>query len=140
MAVELSVSYTDVNGVSAKNVFAVADAAGGAALLPLLDALSNAKISSAAVATPLDVSALGAAAAANNESAKFKMAITFSGAIPAGGTRRPRVTIQIPAPVGTLINGESGDPTNAAFTALLPYVKTSHGEAVDTVESVNYVR
>lgn len=140
MAVEMSVSYLDINGVSAKNVFAADDDAAAAALIPLLDALTNAKINAASYATPLDVSGTSAASATNVESAKFKMAITMSGPIPAGGTQRPRVTLQIPAPLGTLINGLSGDPTNAAFTALLPYVVTNRGETLDRVDSVNYVR
>lgn len=142
MAVGLEISYLDVNGVPATNRLSIDAAANAAAVAALLKALTNAKIVSANILTPVDISGLAgnAAAAANVESAKFKMAISLTGPIPAGATRRPGTIIQVPAPLGTLINGTSGDPANAAFTALLTHVQTNRGETLDTVKSVNYVR
>jgi hypothetical protein len=140
MASGMTVSYRDVNGITASNRFAIGDPADGPSLLAALDALTNAAIVESNTLTPVDLTGLSAASATNNESAKFKMAITMSGPIPTGGTVRPKVIIQIPAPLGTLINGLSGDPTNALFTALLAFITTNRGETLDKVDSVNYVR
>lgn len=142
MAVGLEVSYIDVNGVPATNRLSIDAAANAATVAQQLKQLTNCKIVAANILTPVDISGLtsNTASATNNESAKFKMAISLTGPIPAGATRRPGTIIQVPAPVGTLINGASGDPTLAAFTALLAHVTTNRGEVLDTVKSVNYIR
>lgn len=138
----MTISYRDVNGVEATNRFTVADATAAAAALAKFKALTNAKIIDASYATPLDISGItgNTAAAANVESAKFKCAITLSGAIPTGGTSRPTVTLQIPAPLGSLVNAGTGDITNALVTTLLTTVQSNRGETLDTVDSVNFVR
>jgi hypothetical protein len=140
MAVEVSISWFDANGDTASNSFTVADAAAAASALAALHAISNAGVSAASYATPLDLAGLTTPVAANVESAKFKMAITMSGDKPVGATARPKVILQVPAPIGTLINGKSGDPANVAFTALLPLIKTNRGETLNKIDSVNYIR
>jgi len=142
MAVELEISYLDVNGESATNSVSIDAAANAAATVQLFKNTSNCRVVKASIITPVDISGLtgNTSAAANVESAKFKMAVSLSGPIPSGATQRPRVTFQIPAPLGTLINGRSGDPANAAFTAFLAHVVSNRGEVLDTVDSVNYVR
>lgn len=142
MAVLLEVSWRDVNKVPASNRVSVDDAAAAATLLAKLKTLSNAEIEAAYILTPLDISGLaGNVAAANNvETAKTKMKITMSGPIPAGATARPTVTLGIPAPKGTYINGLEGDPTNADITALLTDVVSNRGETLNTVERVAYGR
>jgi hypothetical protein len=142
MSVLVTISYRDVNGVEATNQFAVADATAAAAAVPKFKALTNCKILEASYATPIDISGLSGntAAAANVESAKFKCAIALSGAKPSGATSRPRVILQIPAPLGSLVDAGTGSITNALVTTLLTSVQSNRGETLDTVDSVNFVR
>jgi hypothetical protein len=142
MAIRMTISYRDVNGVEATNRFTVADATAAAAALAKFKALTNAKIIEAFTSTPLDITGLSGNTAlqANVESAKFKCAISMSGPIPTGGTRRPTVSLQIPAPLGSLVNSTSGDITNALVTTLLSTVLSDRGETLDTVDAVNFVR
>lgn len=142
MAVEVTISYLDVNGDGATNKYASTDAASAAASIAKFKALTNAKIIEASYSTPIDISGLtgNTAAAANLETVKAKVAITMSGPKPTGATRRPSVTLQIPAPLGSLVNGATGDTSNALITTLLSSVLSSRGETLDTVERVAYVR
>jgi hypothetical protein len=140
MAVELSVTWQDVNGLTSTERFAVVDAANAALVLPKLKLLSNAKIVSAAINTPLDITGLANnnAASANVETARTKMNIGLSGNKPAGATARPKTRLGIPAPVGSYINGLSGDVTNADIVALLANVVSNRGEAMTKVDRVAY--
>lgn len=142
MSVEVAVSWLDAQGESATNTYTVDDAAAALASVILLKALSNAKILAATYSTPIDLATVPSnnAVAANVESAKFKMAVQLSGDKPANATARPGVKLLIPAPLGSLINGLSGDPTNAAFTALLAQIRSNRGETLNKVDRVAYVR
>jgi hypothetical protein len=140
MAGEAELSYVDVNGITAANRFVVDDEAAAAAALALFKKLTNARITRARFSTPVDVSGVpaNAAAAANVETARAKMIITLSAPPADAGLPRQTVTLQIPAPVGTYINGLTGDPTNADIVALLGVVRTSTGAVCDKVEKVAY--
>lgn len=141
MAVELTVNYLDVNGETASNTCTVADMAAAVALLPKLKKLTNAAIVSASISTPVDISGVNnnTASNANNESAKFKMAVQMKGPKAAGATAAPSVKLEIPAPVGTYVNAKTGDPANADIQALLAQVLSNRGEALNTVKSVKYM-
>lgn len=142
MSVEVVVSWLDAQGSTASNTFTSADAAAALSAVTLLKLLSNAKIIAANYSTPLDLTGIAAnnAVAANVESAKFKMAVQLSGDKPANATARPGVKLLVPAPVGSLINGLTGDPTNAAFTNLLAQIQSNRGETLNRVDRVAYVR
>lgn len=142
MAGLATLDWEDVNGVSASNSIYVADAAGGASLADALKTLSNARITNGNFVQPLDLSGVdpNTAAAANVETARAKMVITLSGDPPAAGLPRPTVTIQVPAPKGTYVNGLEGDPTNADIVALLAIVKSNRGETMNKVERVAYAK
>jgi len=142
MAVELEVSYIDINGNTSTNSVAVDDLEGAGFLLPKLKKLTNCKILSARLVQPVDISGVlsNVAVASNVESAKFKMAISMTGPLSTGATSAPNVTIQIPAPVGTYVNGLSGDPTNADITTLLAEIRSNRGETLDTIRKVSYVK
>jgi hypothetical protein len=137
-----TLEWSDVNGVDASNSIYVADAAAAATLAGQLKTLSNAKINNGNFVQPLDLTAIdpNTAAAANVETARAKMVITLSGAPAAAGLPRPTVTIQVPAPKGTYINGLEGDPTNADIVALLTTVKSNRGETMNRVERVAYAK
>jgi len=142
MSTLLEVSYLDANGNTSTNEVTVADLESAQFLLPKLKKLTNCKILSARLIQPVDVGFIASnnAVAANVESAKFKMAISMTGPIAAGATAAPNVTIQIPAPVGSYVNGLSGDPTNADITTLLANVQSNRGETLDTVRKVSDVK
>ena len=142
MAVLLEVSYIDAQGETSTNEFTVADLQAADFVLPKLKKLTNCKIIGARLIQPVNISTLAnnTATAANVESAKFKMAISMTGPFAVGATAAPSVTLQIPAPVGTYVNGLSGDPTNADITTLLAEVLSNRGEPLDTVRRVSYVR
>jgi hypothetical protein len=142
MAVQDSISWEDINGIEATNRFYVADAAGAVTAATLMKKLSNAKIVASSVKSDVDISGVPAnnAAAANVETARAKMVITLSGPPPGANLPRVKVTLEIPAPVGSYINGLEGDKTNADIVALLTVVKTNRGETVDTVDRVIYAK
>jgi hypothetical protein len=142
MAVELSVTYTDINGATSTSDFSVVDAASANAVLPKLKALTNARITAANILTPLDITTIPAntAVAANNETVRVKMSISMSGVKPVGATATPKVRLGIPAPKGTYINGEVGDPTNADITSLLANIVSNRGEVLTQVNRVAYAK
>lgn len=142
MAVLCTISYVDAQGQNATNEASVADAAGALALAIALKKLTNCQIVSVSVQTPVDISSIpsNTASAANVESALFKMVLSFSAAPPAGATRRPTTTLQVPAPVGSYVNGLTGDPNNADIVAVRDLLKSSQGVQMTKVDKVAYVR
>jgi hypothetical protein len=140
--VEGSYSWVDVNGQPASNRLWATNSAGVASLAAKLKKLSNAKLKNAAVTTPVDISGISGntAAAANVESARFKMIITASAPPVSAGGRRQIVTIEIPAPVGSYVNGLSGDTQNADIQALLDDLYTQAGTACDSIDKVAYAK
>lgn len=141
-AVDLSVSWQDVNGVKAKNTPHILDTAGPAAVCQALANLSNAAIIGAKISTPVTISGLTSNTATNTnvESAKFKMRLSYSGPIPAGGAERAKCSVEVPAPLGTVINGLSGDLTNSDALALIPLLCDTWGNPMDTLDKIEYVR
>ena len=137
-----TISWLDVNGIGASNKFWVTDDAAAQTVLADLKKLSNAKVTNAQYGTPLDLTAIGAntAVTANVETARAKMAITLGAPPATAGGPRQTVTIQIPAPVGTYINGLSGDVNNPDIQALVGLVVTQAGTATDSIEKVVYVK
>lgn len=142
MAVEGNFSWQDVNGIPATNRFWLEDGAAASAMAITIKKLSNAKLKGVSYSTPVDISGLAAnnAVAANVETARAKMAITLSAPPLGAGLPRQTVTIQIPAPVGTYINGLTGDPNNADIQALVGVVLTQAGTPTDAVDRVAYVK
>lgn len=140
--VEGSYSWLDVNGLGASNRLWAADGPGVASIAAKLKKLSNARLKQAALVQPVDISGIAGntAAAANVETARTKMVITLSAPSVSDGGPRQTVTIQIPAPVGTYINGLTGDITNADIQALLGVVLTQAGTATDQVDRVAYAK
>lgn len=140
--VEGTYSWIDVNGLGANNRLWAADSAGVASLAAKLKKLSNARLKNAATVAPVDISGIApnAAAAANIETARQKMIITLSAPAVSAGGRRQIVTIEVPAPVGTYINGLTGDTQNADIQALLGDVYTQAGTLCTAVDRVAYAK
>jgi len=139
----LTISYEDAQGTPATNSFTVADAAAGAVAVPKFKALTNCKILAANYSEAMDISGLAGNAnptAANNESARTKAVVTMSGPPPAAGLKRIQTTLEIPAPLGSLISGAVADRANALITTLLASVLTNRGETLDTIDNIDYAR
>lgn len=142
MAGTLTISYLDAQDETASNSFTVASSAAAATAVPKFKALTNAKITGATYSEVLDISALAgnAAVAANNESARTKAAVTLSGPNPTSGLARISSTLEIPAPLGSLISGAPSDKANALLTTLLASVLGNRGEALDSVDKIDYAK
>lgn len=140
--VEGTYSWLDVNGVGAKNSIWSANSADVAAIAAALKKLSNAKLNEARVSEPVDITGIAnnGAAAANVETARTKMVITLSAPPVSAGGSRQTVTIQVPAPVGTYINGLTGDTQNPDIQALVGKVLTQAGTATTAIDRVAYAK
>jgi len=143
MALLISSFWRDVNGEEVELGFWVADLAGAQTALEHIDAVSNAKLIRADVSTPVPLQTIinNDAAAANVETARCKAKIKMRGA-DTGSLAAPfdEATVSIPAPIGTLINGKSGDPTNADVVGLVSHVLSDSGVQMTSVKSITYSR
>lgn len=137
MSVSVEVSYVDVKGKVKRGKYTAADATDAQSLLPLLKALTNARISYAAYTTPLDVSAISSNTAANADAsaAEAQLSVVLTGPALTGGTRREKVTFQIPAYKAALVTTDDKlDITNSDVGALLGVMTSSHGGTLDRVD------
>jgi len=137
MTVSVDVSYVDIKGKVKRGKYSTADATAAAALLPLLKALTNCRISYAAVTSPLDLSGITGNVAANADAsaAEAQASVVLTGPALAGGVRREKVTFQIPAYKATLITTDDQIDINAtAFGDLLGVMTSSHGGTLDRVD------
>jgi hypothetical protein len=144
MAGKLTTNFKDVNGIGAKTSFWCNDAITAALANQALANLSNAQIVSSFITKDRDLGAFtikSNALAANNESVRTKVLIRMSGA-DSGSVANPRATalLFIPAPIGTLINGPEGDPTNALVTVFVGKIQTANDVAIDQIDKVIYVK
>jgi hypothetical protein len=143
MAYLLDVTFQDVNQLESKSSMWVNVETDVAAVLTALKAASNAKILKASLSTPVPLIAItnNDAVSANVETATSKAIIQMRGA-DAGSSGEPfaHARIGIPAPIGSLINGLSGDVTNAEVQSLKSKVLSKTGVQMDTVESIKYSR
>lgn len=138
MAVGLEVSYTDFYGKVKRGRYTVADAAAAGGALQTLANLTNASITQANLLTPVDISGLtnNTPQNLNFSAAEAQASISMSGAIPAGATRRPRVTIRVPAFIATFVT--TGDEVNTSapeVQALLTNLLSNRGETLNRVDS-----
>jgi hypothetical protein len=140
MAGLVTVEWVDVNGIHARNSVYTPDVVGALGVVTHLKALSNARILSALFSIPLDLTTLSGntAVAANVETARAKATVIMSADPAAAGLPRPKVHFEIPAPIGTLINGLSGDKTNTDIVALLSDIVTNRGETLNLVDNIIY--
>jgi len=137
----LKIEEKDAQGALASNTFTVASAVAGTSLLEDYKLLTNCEILSAHYSENLDVSGVAnnVPVAANNESAKTKAVLTLSGAPAAAGLNRPTITVQIPAPIGSLISSDhEADTDNILFDPLINTLKTPTGGAVTRVDRIDY--
>jgi hypothetical protein len=143
MAYLLDVTFQDINQLESKSSMWVNVETDVAAVLTALKAASNAKILKASLSTPVPLIAItnNDAVSANVETATSKAIIQMRGA-DAGSSGEPfaHARIGIPAPIGSLINGLSGDVTNAEVQSLKSKVLSKTGVQMDTVESIKYSR
>lgn len=142
MAGTATVNWIDINNEIATNSATVDDFDGALLFASDLKAASNAKITSVVFSQAVDISELSAniAVQANNESARTKAAVTLSGPNPTVGLPRITAILQIPAPLGAIINGAATDKNNALLTALLNVVRGNRGETLDAVDRIDYAK
>jgi hypothetical protein len=143
MAFLLDVTFQDVNQLESKSSMWIDSEADSVAVLAALKAASNAKILRATLSTPVPLVTItnNDATAANVETATSKAIISMRGADAASsGEPFAHVRVGIPAPIGSLINGLSGDVTNAEVQSLKTKVLSKSGVQMDVVESIKYNR
>lgn len=141
MAFLLELSFRDVNGLVADRTCYINQESDAPAVIKDFDDCTNALITSARILTPVPLQTITGNNATNDnvETAKCKAKISLRGA-DAGSLADPFATahISIPAPIGSLINGKSGDVTNGALQSLKTKVLSKNGVQMDTVTKVTY--
>lgn len=143
MAYLLDVTFQDINQLESKSSMWVNVETDVTAVIAALKAASNAKILRATLSTPVPLIAItnNTAAAANVETATSKAVIQMRGA-DAGSSGEPfaHARVGIPAPIGTLINGLTGDINNAEAQSLMTKVLSKTGVQMDVIETIKYSR
>jgi hypothetical protein len=143
MAFLLDVTFQDINQLESRSSMWVDTEENVQAVLDALKLASNAKITKASLSTPVPLVTItnNDAVAANVETATQKAIIQMRGADAASsGEPFAHARIGIPAPIGSLINGLSGDVTDAEVQSLKSKVLSKTGVQMDTVESIRYSR
>lgn len=143
MAYLLDVTFQDINQVESVSSLWVNVETDVTDVIAAMKAASNAKILRATLSTPVPLIAItnNIPTAANVETATSKAIVSMRGA-DAGSSGKPFATarVGIPAPIGTLINGESGDTTDAELQSLKSKVLSKTGVQMDQITSVKYNR
>lgn len=143
MAFRVEIDFVDANGDEASTSFYVGQSGDAATAIQIIDAHTNALIKSARLITPIPLQTItnNDAVAASNESVRTKAKVKMRGA-DLGSLADPYdyVTVSIPAPIGTLINGQSGDVNNAEIQALVGKCLSDSGVTMDTVTSIKYAK
>lgn len=143
MAYLLNVTFQDINQKESKSSLWINVESDVNAILTALKAASNAKILRATLSTPVPLVTItnNIPAAANVETATSKALVSMRGA-DAGSSGKPfaTATIGIPAPIGSLINGQSGDVSDAELQSLKSKVLSKTGVQMDQITSVKYSR
>jgi len=143
MGQKLTVNVKDVNGLNSKTDFWVNDTVAALGAVQAIANLSNAAVISAYLTHELDISGISnnVAVAANVETVAEKAKIRLSGPDEgSAGATRLTVTVSIPAPVGTIINAETGAVNGALVTPFIGKVTTYNCLTTDTVDKVYYSR
>lgn len=143
MAFLLDVVFQDINQLQSRSSMWIANDTDAPSVLTALKAASNAKIVKASLSTPVPLTTItnNDATAANVETATCKAILAMRGA-DAGSSGEPfaHARVGIPAPIGTLINGLSGDITNAEAQSLMTKVLSKTGVQMAVIESIKYSR
>jgi hypothetical protein len=139
----LDVTFQDINQVESTSSMWIAAETDAPAVLAALKAASNAKILRATISTPVPLLTITNNSPTNDnvETATSKALVYMRGA-DAGSSGKPFATarVGIPAPKGTLINGQSGDVTDAELQALKSHVLSKTGVQMDQITKVVYSR
>lgn len=143
MAYLLDVTFQDINQKESVSSLWVNVETDVPDVLAAMKAASNAKILRATLSTPVPLIALtdNIPTSANVETATSKAIVSMRGA-DAGSSGRPFATarVGIPAPLGSLINGLSGDVSDAELQSLKSKVLSKTGVQMDQITSVKYSR
>lgn len=143
MSVYVTLVMQDINDEKSTVGAWVANAAAAVVYAQAIKLASNAYIVEGFISTPVAIAGLSSnvATATNVETVRSKAMVKMRG-LNADSTAEPfsHVTVQIPAPLGTLINGLTGDPTQADLTTLMGVVKSNTGVEMQVVERIQYSR
>lgn len=141
MARILHVTLRDVNGVTSGTHFWCNDLVTAIAACQSIANLSNAQIVGAYLSEPLDLTQISNNNTSNNnvETLKTRAIVRLSGPDP-GSVANPRsyCRVTIPAPVGSIINGLTGDPAGALVTPFIGKVLTLSDVTTDRIDKVYY--
>jgi len=143
MAFLLDVTFQDVNQLESTSSMWIEAETDAIDVIQALKAASNAKITRATISTPVPLLTITNNSPTNDnvETATSKALVSMRGA-DAGSSGKPFATarVGIPAPIGSLINGQSGDATNAELQALKSHVISKTGVQMDQITRVVYNR
>jgi hypothetical protein len=137
----LTINVVDVNGINSKTQFWCNDTLNAVGAVQAVANLSNAQVVSAYLTQEVDISSISNnnAVAANVETATEKAKVRLSGQDgSSAGATRLTATISIPAPVGTIINAQTGAVDGALVTPFVGKVTTYNGLTTDRVDKVYY--
>lgn len=141
MSYLLHIEWVDVNGETGSSSAWVASTDDGLTVAKAFKAASNARITSAELRETVPLQTITNNTASNNnvETAKTKAKIKMRGA-DAGSLASPfaYVTVGIPAPIGTLINGVVGDTSNTDANDLASHVLSPSGVQMSSIEKIYY--
>lgn len=143
MGQKLTINVKDVNGLNSKTDFWVNDTLAALGAVQSVANLSNAAVVSAFLTKDVDLSPVlnNVASASNIETVTEKAKIRLSGADGgSAGATRLTVTISVPAPVGSIIDGITGAINGGLVTPFVGKVTTYNGLQTDTVDKVYYSR
>lgn len=138
-----TINVKDVNGLGSKTQFWTNDTVSALGAAQAIANLSNAQIVSCYLTREVDISGIAnnVATAANVETVAEKAKIRLSGGdATSAGALRLTATIAIPAPVGTIINAQTGAVNGALVTPFIGKVTTYNGLVTDQVDKVYYSR
>jgi len=143
MARILHITIKDINGLTSGTHFWCNDLVTAVAACQSIANLSNGQIVGAYLAEPLDITQIPSNTTSNNnvETIKTRAVVRLSGPDP-GSVASPRsyCRVTIPAPVGSIINGLTGDPAGALVTPFIGKVLTPSDVTTDKIEKVYYGR
>lgn len=143
MGQKLTINVKDVNSVNSKTDFWVNDTLAALGAVQAVANLTNAAVVSAYLTRPVDISGLAnnVAVAANIETVNEKAKVRLSGPdANSAGALRLTATISIPAPVGTIIDAQTGAVNGALVAPFIGKITTYNGLVTDIVDKVYYSR
>lgn len=142
MAEKLAVTLIDINGETGTTDCWVGNALAAIQVCQKIADLSNAQVVGAFLTSQIDITGIpdNVAVATNIETVTTKLKVIMSGVdVGSTTTGRGKKFLNIPAPVGTIYNGDvAAAKVNPLLTAFIPLVKSASDVTMDRIDNVMY--